>query len=116
MVAVLYSMLFHTVLVMVHICVTQALSLSIPLSYHFITVSLAILAALLPSFNGIGIRDAVYIYLLSFVAVSPAYGLLFSVCWFITMAASGFIGGIVYLMKGFHQPAPFMREVSHGEG
>ena len=115
-IAVLYSMLFHTVLVMVHVCVTQALSLSIPFSYHFITVSLASLAALLPSFNGIGIRDAVYIYLLSYVGVSPAHGLLFSVCWFLTMTASGFIGGIVYLMKGFHHPAPLMREVSHGEG
>ena len=115
-VAVLYSMLFHIVLVMVHVCVTQALSLSIPIPYHFITVSLASLAALLPSFNGIGIRDAVYIYLLSFLGISPAQGLLFSVCWFITMAASGFIGGIVYLMKGFHHPGPMIREVSHGEG
>jgi glycosyltransferase 2 family protein len=115
-VAVLYSMLFHTVLVMIHICVTQALSLSIPIPYHFITVSLASLAALLPSFNGIGTRDGVYVYLLSYLGISPAQGLLFSICWFITMAISGFIGCIVYLMRGLNRPASLIREVSHGEG
>jgi uncharacterized membrane protein YbhN (UPF0104 family) len=115
-VAILYSMLFHTVLVMIHVCVTRALSLSIPLPFHFITVSLASLAALLPSFNGIGFRDAVYIYLLSFLGISPAQGLLFSMCWFLTMCVSGFIGCIVYLMKGLNRPAPLMQEVSHGKG
>jgi glycosyltransferase 2 family protein len=114
-VAVLYSMLFHTVLVLIHISVTRALSLSIPVPFHFITVSLASLAALLPSMNGIGIRDAVYIYLLSFLGISPAQGLLFSICWLITMAVSGFIGCIVYLMRGLNRPSPMMREVRHGE-
>jgi uncharacterized membrane protein YbhN (UPF0104 family) len=116
LVAVLYSMLFHTVLVMIHICVTRALSLSIPIPYHFITVSLASLAALLPSLNGIGIRDSVYIYLLSFLGIAPAQGLLFSICWFLTMAVSGFIGGVVYLMRGLKRPAPLIHEASHGEG
>ena len=115
-VAVLYSMLFHTVLVMIHVCVTKALSLDIPIPYHFITVSLASLASLLPSFNGVGIRDAIYIYLLSFLGITPTEGLLFSICWFITMAFSGFIGAVVYLVRGLNRPTPFMREVSHGEG
>lgn len=114
-VAVLYSMLFHTVLVLIHICVTNALSLSIPISYHFITLSLASLATLLPSLNGIGIRDAVYIYLLSYIGVSPGQGLLFSICWFISMAVSGFIGCIVYLMRGLNRPSARMQEVRHGE-
>ena len=115
-VAVLYSMLFHMVLVMIHISMTRALSLSIPFAYHFITVSLASLAALLPSMNGIGIRDAVYIYLLSFLGISPAQGLLFSILWLITMAVSGFIGCIVYLIRGLNRPSTLMREVQHGEG
>jgi glycosyltransferase 2 family protein len=116
LVAVLYSMLFHTVLVLIHISVTRALSLSIPVPYHFITLSLASLAALMPSMNGIGVRDAVYIYLLSFLGISPAQGLLFSICWLITMAVSGFIGCIVYLIRGLNRPSLRMREVRHGEG
>jgi glycosyltransferase 2 family protein len=121
-VAVLYSMLFHLVLVLIHACIAKALSLSIPIPYHFVTVSLASLAALLPSFNGVGIRDAVYIYLLSFLGISPAEGLLFSMCWFMTMAVSGLIGCVVYLMRGLRpatyreEQTPLMHEVTHGEG
>jgi uncharacterized membrane protein YbhN (UPF0104 family) len=115
-VAVFYSMLFHTLLVVIHVCVARALSLPIPFAYHFITVSLASLAGLLPSFNGIGVRDAVYIYLLSFVGISPTGGLLFSICWFLIMAVSGFIGAIVYVNVGLKSKSrTIFREVSHGE-
>jgi glycosyltransferase 2 family protein len=116
LVAVFYSMLFHTLLVVIHICVARALSLPIPFAYHFITVSLASRAGLLPSFNGIGVRDAVYIYLLSFLGISPTGGLLFSICWFLIMAVSGFIGAIVYVNVGLKpKSSPIFREVSHGE-
>jgi len=116
MVAVLYSMLFHVLLVFIHFCVARALSLPIPLAYHFITLSLASLASLLPSFNGIGIRDTVYIYLLSFLGISPAEGFLFSLCWFSTMTVSGFIGAIVYVMRGLKRNSrSLFQEVSHGK-
>ena len=115
-VAVFYSMLFHVLLVVIHFCVARALSLPIPLPYHFITVSLASLATLLPSFNGIGIRDAVYIYLLSFIGIPPTEGLLFSLCWFSVMTVSGFIGAIVYVMRGLkRKPVTLFQEVSHGK-
>ncbi len=109
-IAVLYSMMLHSVLVVIHVCVARALSLSIPVPYHFVTLSIGSLAGLLPSFNGIGVRDAAYIYLLALIGVSPAHGLLFSFCWFAIMAVSGFIGCIVYLMRGLDSA----QEVSHG--
>lgn len=105
-VAILYSAIFHTILVAIHICIARALSLSIPIPYHFITMSLASLASLIPSFNGIGPRDGMYIYLLSLAGVSSAYGLLFSIVWFLTMAVSAFIGCIVYLMQGLSPVTP----------
>ncbi len=46
----------------------------------------------------------------------PLRGFYFLSAGFMTMAVSGFIGCIVYLMGGLNRPAPFMREVSHGEG
>jgi uncharacterized membrane protein YbhN (UPF0104 family) len=114
--AVFYSMLFHTLLVVIHICVARALSLPIPFAYHFITVSLASLAGLLPSFNGIGVRDAAYIYLLSYLGISPTGGLLFSICWFLIMAVSGFIGAIVYVIYGSKRKRnPILQGVSHGK-
>lgn len=99
-VAVLYSAVFHTILVAIHVCIARSLSLDIPLPYHFITMSLASLASLIPSFNGIGPRDGMYLYLLSRIGINSAYGLLFSILWFLTMAISAFIGCIVYLIQG----------------
>lgn len=99
-VAVLYSAVFYSILVAIHVCIAKALSLSIPVPYHFITVSLASLASLLPSFNGIGVRDGAYLYLLGHVGVNPSHGLLFSFLWFLIIAISSFIGCIVYLIQG----------------
>lgn len=99
-VAVLYSAIFHTILVLIHVCIARSLSLDIPLPYHFITMSLASLASLFPSFNGIGPRDGMYLYLLSRIGINSAYGLLFSILWFLTMAISAMIGCIVYLIQG----------------
>lgn len=99
-VALSYSVIFHSILVAIHVCIARALSLNIPVPYHFITVSLASLASLLPSFNGIGVRDGAYIYLLSLIGIDKAFGLFFSFLWFLIMAVSSFIGCIVYLMRG----------------
>jgi glycosyltransferase 2 family protein len=104
-VAILYSMLFHGILVAIHICIARSLSLNIPVPYHFITMSLASLASLIPSFNGIGPRDGTYLYLLSLIGIPDAYALLFAILWFVTMTISGLIGCVVYLMRGL-SPAP----------
>lgn len=100
LVAVVYSAIFYILLVAIHVCITKALSLSIPVPYHFITISLASLASLLPSFSGIGVRDGAYIYLLRQIGISRTYGLLFAFLWFSIMALSSFIGCIVYLIQG----------------
>ena len=99
-IAILYSILFHSILVAIHVCIAKALSLNIPVPYHFVTLALASLASLLPSFNGIGVRDGAYIYLLSLIGIDKAYGLLFSLLWFSIMAISSFIGCIVFLIRG----------------
>lgn len=108
-IAVLYSIVFYSILVSIHVCIARALNLNIPLPYHFITVGLASLASLIPSFNGIGTRDGMYIYLLSLIGVNATYGLLFSVLWFLTMAISAFIGCFVYLIHGLSPSAPSTR-------
>lgn len=99
-VAVLYSSVFYTILVGIHVCIARALSLDIPLPYHFITISLASLAGLFPSFNGIGPREGMYLYLLSLIGINSAYALLFSILWFLTMAISALVGCVVYLIQG----------------
>src|SRR3972149_2119697 len=94
------SVIFHAILVAIHVCIARALSLNTPVAYHFISISPASLASLLPSFNGIGVRDGAYIYLLSLIGIDKAYGLLFSIQWFLIMAISSSIGLIFYLIQG----------------
>ena len=98
--ALLYSITFHCILVVIHICIARALSLNISAAYHFITESLASLASLLPSFSGIGVRDGAYLYLLGRAGVQYEYGLLFSLLWFLIIALSSSIGCILYLFRG----------------
>lgn len=105
-VAVLYSVLFYVILVSIHVCIARALSLQIPIPYHFVTVCLGSLASLLPSFNGIGVRDGAYIFLLEQIGIHRAHGLLFSFLWFLIMAISSCIGCIVYLMQGLSPDSP----------
>jgi uncharacterized membrane protein YbhN (UPF0104 family) len=98
--ALMYSIAFHCILVVIHICIARALSLNISSAYHFITESLASLASLLPSFSGIGVRDGAYLYLLGRAGVAYEYGLLFSFLWFSIIALSSSIGCILYLFRG----------------
>jgi glycosyltransferase 2 family protein len=100
LVALIYSVIFHCILVVIHICIARALSLNIPAAYHFITETLASLASLLPSFSGIGVRDGAYLYLLGRAGIEREYALLFSFLWFLIMAISSCIGCIMYLIRG----------------
>jgi len=98
--ALIYSVIFHCILVVIHICIARALSLNIRAAYHFITETLASLASLLPSFSGIGVRDGAYLYLLGRAGIEREYALLFSFLWFLIMAISSCIGCIMYLIRG----------------
>lgn len=99
-VALIYSVIFHCILVVIHICIARALSLNIPTAYHFITETLASLASLAPSFSGIGVRDGAYLYLLGRAGIEREYALLFSFLWFLIIATSSCIGCIMYLIRG----------------
>jgi uncharacterized membrane protein YbhN (UPF0104 family) len=95
--ALFYAMMSHTVLIAIHICIVRALSLDVPVVYLFIAMPLASLAAMVPSLNGVGVRDAAYIYLFTFVGIEPAAALAFSFLWLLITSASSLIGCLVYV-------------------
>jgi glycosyltransferase 2 family protein len=96
--ALFYSMLAHLVLIGIHFCIVRALNLNVPIVYLFIAMPLASLAAMIPSLNGIGVRDAAYIYIFSFVLVEPSYALAFSFLWLLITSCSSMIGCLVYVV------------------
>lgn len=114
-IALIYSVIFHCILVVIHICIARALSLNIRAAYHFITETLASLASLLPSFSGIGVRDGAYLYLLGRAGIEREYALLFSFLWFLIIAISSCIGCVMYLFRGL-SPAEKSAMADEGNG
>ena len=102
--ALYWSFLFHLLIIAIHILIAQAMKVNIPVGYYFILYPLTSIAGFLPvSFNGIGPREGMYIYLLSLIAIKTPVALAFSIFWFGIVFFSSLIGGIFYI-KGHHFP------------
>ena len=103
--AILYSTVFYAIVITIHVCIAHALSLRIAIPYLMIMIPLGSLSGLFPSVNGIGTRDAAYVYLLTRIGIDSTHALLFSLMWFFVLALSSLIGCIVYLIRGLSPEA-----------
>jgi len=104
--ALYWSVLYHMVVIAIHVLIGHAMGISIPVWYYIMAYSMAAMAGFLPvAFNGIGPREWAYIYFLSFAGVKESDALIFSIFWFGIILSSSLFGGIFYL-KGQLLPAP----------
>jgi uncharacterized protein (TIRG00374 family) len=77
----------------------RSLSLPIPLSFFFFFVPIMLVMTMAPSVNGIGVREAAYLfYLQSFVEPDKALALSLFSTFFVIFV--GVAGGVVYAFKG----------------
>ena len=60
----------------------------------------AIVATVPLSLNGIGLREAAYVYMLGFFGVGREEAFALGVMWFSIVLLNGAIGGIPYLFGG----------------
>ena len=101
------SFVLQTCVVLSHLFIAFALNIHIPLSYYFVFYPLTTIAGfMIPSLNGLGIREGTYIYFLSKVGVTSDQGLAFSLCWLVILLGVSFIGGIVYAFGDFRKHKP----------
>ena len=104
---ILLSILLQAFVFLCHIFIGMALGVKVPLSYYLVFYPLTTIAGfLIPSLNGLGIREGTYIYFLRRVNVSSDQGLAFSICWLIILLITSFIGGIIYLFGDFRKHKP----------
>lgn len=102
----LWSFIFHLIVVIIHILVGKAVGLNVNPFYYFIVYPLSSIAGFIPlSFNGIGPREATYIFFLSLVGVKTSLAMAFGIFWFGIVLFSSLIGGIFYI-KGKHSIPP----------
>ena len=84
---------------MVSFLLAKSLSIDIPLSFFFFFVPILLLMGVAPSVNGIGVREATFLfYLTEFTTSEKALALSLLTTFFMILV--GIIGGIIYAFKG----------------
>jgi uncharacterized membrane protein YbhN (UPF0104 family) len=81
-----------------------ALDLPVPALYYAIAVPMVTLLTLLPSINGMGLREGGLVLFLAPLGVAPEAALTLSFLWFAVFATTSLMGGLVYLFGRFPRP------------
>jgi uncharacterized protein (TIRG00374 family) len=106
--AYLSSILAQIMLILMNFFLAQGLGLSvIKLGYLFLVVPITFVIGLLPSINGIGVRDTGYLILLARLGLEPSQILSLSFSVTIIPVIISVIGGIIFMVyrtKGIQIP------------
>ncbi len=94
----LYSMLFHFIVIIIHFILAKSSGINIPFSFLLILYPITAIAGFLPvSLNGIGVREGTYVYLLSLISISYEQAFAYSILWFLVMTVSSLFSVVFYL-------------------
>ena len=92
----------------------QALGLEIPWFYSFILYPLvSVFSALSISFNGIGLREGGYLFLLQRVGVESEKAIAFGLLWFIIVALDSLVGGTIFILSKSPKPSDMISELEN---
>lgn len=98
------SFFLQIFVVLCHIFIAMSLNIQIPLSYYLVFYPLTTIAGfLIPSLNGLGIREGTYIYFLSKIGIDTHKGLAFGLGWLIILFLTSIIGGVIYFVGDFRE-------------
>jgi uncharacterized protein (TIRG00374 family) len=90
----------------IHLLMGKALHINIPFSFCIILYPLVGTFAAIPiSFNGIGLREGGYLFLLGLVGVSSEQGIAFGLLVFLIVVVDSLVGGLLFLVKKSPKPA-----------
>src|SRR5262249_43135673 len=105
------SFVVQTANVMLVWLVGLAIGAPVPASYYWVLVPMVTLLTLLPSLNGIGVREGGMILFLKPLGVDESTALTLSFLWFSVFTAASLGGAGIYLFGNFARP----RERFHDE-
>ena len=96
---ILLTVLGQTSFIVANFLLATSLSIDIPLGFFFFFVPILLIMGVAPSVNGIGVREATFLfYLTEFTTPEKALALSLLTTFF--MIFVGIIGGIIYAFKG----------------
>jgi uncharacterized protein (TIRG00374 family) len=103
---IVLSLVVHAIQSAIQVILGFALDLHLPWSYAFILYPLVGVFSALPiSFNGIGLREGGYVFLLGHLGVSSEKALAFGLLWFFMVALDSLIGGLVFVLTKTARPS-----------
>ena len=98
------SILFHIMVVAIHILIGWDLNLSISWSYYLILYpASAILTSLPVSVNGMGIREWAYMFYLGLIGITSSAAFIFALYWGVLMLVTGLIGALFLINWNKHE-------------
>lgn len=98
--ALLISLPFTINLVLIQYTVAQALSVDLPPVIFSLFVPIIALLNLLPfTFNGLGLREGVYLFLFVPVGVAPESAIAMSLAYYVLRFGAGLVGGFLYALS-----------------
>ena len=110
-----WSVILQTVIVICHVLIGYALGLtSIPFWYYFIFYPIvAVLAFIVPSINGLGIREWAYTYFLGLAGVNTTDGVTYAFIWLALNTLTSVVGGIIYYLGDFRINPALISKIQH---
>lgn len=98
--ALLISLPFTINLILIQYSISRALSVDVPPILFPLFVPLIALLNLLPiAFNGLGVREGVYLFLFVPVGVAPEEAIAMSLAYYFLRFGAGLIGGLLYALS-----------------
>lgn len=98
--SLLISLPFTISLIFIQYFIARALNADVPLSVFPLFVPLIALLNLLPiAFNGLGVREGVYLFLFVPVGVLPETAVAMSLAFYFLRVTTGLIGGLLYALN-----------------
>jgi glycosyltransferase 2 family protein len=99
-VAFLVALLLQVNVIIHYYFIAYALDLAVPLMYFFLIIPVVTVVLMVPIFiNGIGGREAAFIFLLGAFGVTPSEAIAFSWIAFGMILIQGVAGGLVYALR-----------------
>lgn len=94
------SVIFHFIQISMHYIIGIALNIEIPLYILFATIPFVNILTSLPfSWNGLGVREAGYIFFLSFILTNEQC-VLFGAIWLLAVSVNSLLGGVIAVLSG----------------
>lgn len=94
------SIPFTLSLILVQYSIARALSVDVPLAVFGLFVPIIAIVNLLPiSFNGLGLREGVYLFLFGSIGVVKDSAVAMSLAFYFLRFSAGMIGGLLYALR-----------------